>query len=265
MLTQLERYLRARPSSRSSPASRSSDLGARLQPDRRRPARGARPEAPRPCLAPPPTSRSSRSTTCASSSGRAAGPSTPSTASPSRSTPGETLGHRRRVRLRQERDLPRRSSALLPRAGRVVAGTAHVRGPRPAAAVRPVELRSHPRQGHRDDLPGPDDEPEPGAHDRAADPRGARDAPRPEQAGGASSARSSCSTRSGSRAPKARLKRLPAPVLGRHAPAGDDRDGARLRAEAPDRRRADDGARRDDPGADPRPAARARHRARARR
>ena len=49
---------------------------------------------------------------------------------------------------------------------------------------------------------------------------------------------------------------LPAPVLGRHAPAGDDRDGARVRAEAPDRRRADDRARRDDPGADPRPAAR---------
>ena len=49
---------------------------------------------------------------------------------------------------------------------------------------------------------------------------------------------------------------LPAPVLGRHAPAGDDRDGARVRAEAADRRRADDRARRDDPGADPRAAAR---------
>ena len=64
---------------------------------------------------------------------------------------------------------------------------------------------------------------------------------------------------------KARLERLPAPVLRRHAPAGDDRDGPRLRAEAPDRRRADDRARRDDPGADPRSAARrssrARHRA----
>ena len=60
-------------------------------------------------------------------------------------------------------------------------------------------------------------------------------------------------------------RRLPAPVLGRHAPARDDRDGARLRAEAPDRRRADDGARRHDPGADPRPAPRARRRARTRR
>ena len=49
---------------------------------------------------------------------------------------------------------------------------------------------------------------------------------------------------------------LPAPVLGRHAPARDDRDGARLRAQAPDRRRAHDRARRHDPGADPRPPAR---------
>ena len=49
-------------------------------------------------------------------------------------------------------------------------------------------------------------------------------------------------------------RRLPAPVLGRHAPARDDRDGALVRAEAPDRRRADDRARRDDPGADPRAA-----------
>ena len=47
-------------------------------------------------------------------------------------------------------------------------------------------------------------------------------------------------------------RRLPAPVLGRHAPARDDRDGARLRAEAAHRRRADHGARRHDPGPDPR-------------
>ena len=56
-------------------------------------------------------------------------------------------------------------------------------------------------------------------------------------------------------------QRLPAPVLRRDAPARDDRDGAGVRAEAPDRRRADDGARRHDPGADPRPPARARRRA----
>ena len=46
--------------------------------------------------------------------------------------------------------------------------------------------------------------------------------------------------------------RLPAPVLGRHAPARDDRDGARPQPGRADRRRADDRARRDRPGADPR-------------
>ena len=46
-------------------------------------------------------------------------------------------------------------------------------------------------------------------------------------------------------------RRLPAPVLGRHAPARDDRDGADQRARPADRRRADDRARRDDAGADP--------------
>ena len=48
---------------------------------------------------------------------------------------------------------------------------------------------------------------------------------------------------------------LPARVLGRHAPARDDRDGAVLLARAADRRRADHRARRHDPGADPRRAA----------
>ncbi len=44
---------------------------------------------------------------------------------------------------------------------------------------------------------------------------------------------------------------LPARVLRRHAPAGDDRDGAGARARGADRRRADHRARRHDPGADP--------------
>ena len=54
------------------------------------------------------------------------------------------------------------------------------------------------------------------------------------------------------RAPRARLS---APVLRRHAPARDDRDGALLQPEAADRRRADHRARRHHPGADPRAAA----------
>ncbi len=47
-------------------------------------------------------------------------------------------------------------------------------------------------------------------------------------------------------------RRVPAPALGRDASARDDRDGAGVRAEAADRRRADDRARRHHPGADPR-------------
>ena len=58
------------------------------------------------------------------------------------------------------------------------------------------------------------------------------------------------------------VRRLPAPVLRRHAPAGDDRDGAPARAQAAHRRRADDGARRHDPGSDPRPARRSARRPR---
>ena len=50
--------------------------------------------------------------------------------------------------------------------------------------------------------------------------------------------------------------RISASAFRRHAPAGDDRDGAGVQSEAADRRRADDGAGRDDPGADPRPDAR---------
>ena len=47
-------------------------------------------------------------------------------------------------------------------------------------------------------------------------------------------------------------RRLPAPVLRRHAPARDDRHGAVLQPQAAARRRADHRARRDHPGADPR-------------
>ena len=59
--------------------------------------------------------------------------------------------------------------------------------------------------------------------------------------------------------PARRVSRLSSPALGRHEPARDDRHGARLQAEAPDRRRADDGARRDHPGADPRSPAPLKH------
>ena len=55
---------------------------------------------------------------------------------------------------------------------------------------------------------------------------------------------------------------LPARVLRRDAPAGDDRDGPRLQSRPADRRRTDDRPRRDDPGADRRPPAPAEPRSR---
>ncbi len=63
--------------------------------------------------------------------------------------------------------------------------------------------------------------------------------------------------------PRRRAARLPAPVLGRHAPADRDRDRARLPAQAADRRRADDGARRHRAGGHPAAARPAAPRARA--
>ena len=63
---------------------------------------------------------------------------------------------------------------------------------------------------------------------------------------------SSCWRKVGIPRARERLERLPAPVLGRDAPARDDRDRAVVRPEADPRRRADDRARRHDPGADPR-------------
>ncbi len=56
--------------------------------------------------------------------------------------------------------------------------------------------------------------------------------------------------------PAERVDYYPHQLSGRPPPAGDDRHGARLRPEASHRRRADDGARRHDPGPDPQPARR---------
>ena len=86
-------------------------------------------------------------------------------------------------------------------------------------------------------------------------------APRDGRQGRAPSARSICSSRSAFR-PRRPAQRLPAPDVGRHEPARDDRDGDRVQPAPADRRRADHGARRHDPGADPRPAARPAARAR---
>ena len=199
--------------------------------------------------------RCSRSRTSTSSSGRAAGIVHAVNGISFDIAPGETLG------IVGESGCGKSVTSLallgiLPRAGRVTGGQrACSTGSDLIDAERLASCGRIRGTRDRDDLPGPDDEPEPGADDRAPDPRAARDAPRAGQEGGARARRRAA--RPGRHPERERAAaRLPAPVLGRHAPARDDRDGARLRAEAADRRRADDGARRDDPGADPRPAAR---------
>ena len=107
------------------------------------------------------------------------------------------------------------------------------------------------RQGHGDDLPGADVVAQPMLHRRLPDRRGAA-GPSWARTQGARGAgrRVACRGRhSRSGAPDAGLS---APAFRRDEPARDDRHGARLPAEAPDRRRADDRARRDNSGADPR-------------
>ena len=109
-----------------------------------------------------------------------------------------------------------------------------------------------PRREDRDDLPGPDDLAEPGQDDRLAARGGGADPPgRLEEGGAQARDRGPGAGRDPAR--RTARRRLPAPVLGRHAPARDDRDGADQQPGDPDRRRADDRARRDDPGADPAP------------
>ena len=113
-----------------------------------------------------------------------------------------------------------------------------------------------PRRRDRDGLPGPDELARPGLPDRRPDRRAD---PRPRPRGLARPQAMDRAVELMERVGIPRAARaaalLPARVLRRHAPAGDDRDGAVVLAEAADRRRADDRARRHDPGADPRRAA----------
>ncbi len=123
------------------------------------------------------------------------------------------------------------------------AGSAHGLRVRDAAGAR---------RFHRHDLSGADDLPESGPDDRIPDFGGADPAQGPValRRRGRGPAPSRQGPDSGGAIAAARI---PAPLLGRHAPAGDDRDGAGVPSEAPHRRRADHSARRDDSGADPRP------------
>ncbi len=113
-----------------------------------------------------------------------------------------------------------------------------------------------PRQGHRHDLPGADDGPEPGDAGGGADRGGAPGPPRLQPP---------ALPRAGARAdaagrhprPPAPRERLPPRAVGGYAAARDDRHRALLRAASDPLRRAHHCARRDHPGSDPEAAAEA--------
>ena len=136
--------------------------------------------------------------------------------------------------------------------GQVTADCLTLRRHRSAAAERSRGARD-PRLAHGHDLPGPDALAQSGADHRPADHRGA--APPREARSGSAARRRAIELLETVGIPMAekRLGRLSAPVLGRHAPARDDRHRALLQSAAADRRRGHDGARRHHPGADHRP------------
>ncbi len=125
----------------------------------------------------------------------------------------------------------------------------------PDAKERARDAR-HPRRAHRHDLPGADDGAEPAVHGGQPDRRGAR-AARGAAAERGARARHRAAAAHRHPRPRGQGRRLPAPAVGRPAPARDDRHGAGLPAAAADLRRADHRAGRDDPGADPGAARRA--------
>ena len=98
---------------------------------------------------------------------------------------------RRRVRLRQERHLPDDHGPEREAEHDHRAGEALFKG-EDLLTMAQSALRDDPRQRHRDDLPGPDDLAEPGAHDRAAARRGDPAPPGRHEESGARAARSSC-------------------------------------------------------------------------
>ena len=112
-------------------------------------------------------------------------------------------------------------------------------------------MRKIARQPDRDDLPGADDQPQPGVHGRRPDRRGPAPAPAACASARPGHARSSCWRRWASPTPASALDSTP-PAVRRHAPARDDRHGAGVQPGAADRRRADHRAGRDGAGADPR-------------
>ena len=112
--------------------------------------------------------------------------------------------------------------------GRITGGSVDFDGPRPArrcrsrSCARCAATRSH-------GLPGPDDEPQPRVHHRHPARRGDPAAPHDEQVGGARTRARRAARAGGHPRPGTAPRRLPAPALGRHAPAGAARDRAVVR------------------------------------
>ena len=126
---------------------------------------------------------------------------------------------------------------------------------RPRAARRRFQrAATDPRGRDLHGLPGPAGQPRSVLHHRLPTHRGHAPTRQGEPVGGTGAGRRAAQERAHPR-PRPAAVGLPAPTLGRHAPACDDRDGAQLLAAPAHRRRADDGTRRDDPGPDRRAAA----------
>ena len=166
--------------------------------------------------------------------------------------PRRDARRRRRVRLGEERHEPRDHGAAQPGATPTSAARSSSRA-RTCSTLEAERAAQDPRPRHLDDLPGPVRLPAPDVPRRRPDRRGgAARTPTCLEDGGLGARGRAARARSGSRTRRVRARDYPAPVLGRHAPARDDRDGARPQPGRADRRRADDGARRDRAGADPR-------------
>ena len=127
-----------------------------------------------------------------------------------------------------------------------------LRGPEPPPGRRGGDAR-HPGRAHLHDLPGADGGPEPADEGGCAD---RRDLPRAHghQRTGSAPARDRAVLRRPPPRSRAHPGQLSPRAVGRAAPAGDDRHGARAGACPHHRRRAHHRARRDHPGPDPRPA-----------
>ena len=117
--------------------------------------------------------------------------------------------------------------------GSAVDGRGAVPGHRPAEGQRQAAA-AHAGAGHRPDLPGADDPPEPADADRGPLQRVDHGARAEAQQGGGAAPLAGGAGRHGH--PADAVSQLPARVLRRHAPADHDRPGAGAAAKAGDRR-----------------------------